>query len=231
MKKLLVAAAFTAVVAIQAPAKAAVITVLDPGITSIAAPTETFDTRALGPAVGGPANDGGFYSGLGRVVIGGDNSTTAAPFFGPNPGDRDTTNYLSIGPNHDPETITYTGPKDLFGLYWGSVDTYNTLDFYLGKTLVNHFTGADIIPLLANGNQDSYSSNRYVVFTGLTFDRVVLGSSGTPNFVSQAAFEIDNIAAAAPEPATWLMMLIGFAGLAFVAYRRTKRHSAAIEAV
>ena len=29
-----------------------------------------------------------------------------------------------------------------------------------------------------------------------------------------------------PEPSTWAMMLIGFAGLGFMAYRRTKKNAA-----
>jgi PEP-CTERM motif len=225
MKKLLATAAVAAVVAFQAPAKAAVIiTVLAPGVTSIAAPTENFDTRSLGPAVGGPAFDGGMYSGFGQITIG-SVSTSAAPFYGPAyPGDqRDPTNYLTIGPN-GPETITYASPKDFFGLYWGSVDKYNTVDFYLGANPVGSFTGSNIVPLLPIGDQNDFHSNRYVVFSNLVFDKVVLGSSGIP------AFEIDSVAAGAPEPATWALMLLGFAGIGFVAYRRTKKISAAVAA-
>lgn len=238
MKKLSVAAALAAVMAFQTPALAFVITVEAPGVTSIAAPTETFDgeNRPLGPAIFNPGGDGGNYLGIGNIVNGSIGGVSAAPFYGPNVGDRDTTNYLSIGPGNDPETITYASAKDFFGLYWGSVDKYNTVDFYLGNTLVNSFTGSDIIPLLANGNQDDFSSNRYVVFSELIFDKVVLGSSGPcpdggcnfPN--STPAFEIDNIAAGVPEPATWALMLFGFAGIGFVAYRRTKKVSTAVAA-
>jgi hypothetical protein len=237
LKKLLIAGAAAAMVALQAPAHAAVITVLAAGVTSIAAPTETFDSVALGAAIGGPGPDGGTYSGNGLIVNGSTSGVNAAPFVGPNPGDRDTTNYLMIGPNHDPETITYATTRDLFGLYWGSVDAYNTVQFYLWKTLVGSFTGSDILPLLANGNQDDFNSNRYVVFTGLSYDQVVLGSSGPcaqniscnfPN--STAAFELDNVASAVPEPATWLLMLLGFAGIGFVAYRRTRKFSRPISA-
>ena len=34
------------------------------------------------------------------------------------------------------------------------------------------------------------------------------------------------VMAAVPEPSTWAMMLIGFAGLGFMAYRRTKKSAA-----
>ena len=36
---------------------------------------------------------------------------------------------------------------------------------------------------------------------------------------------------AAPEPATWAMMLLGFAGLGFAGYRRTKKSDATFAAV
>jgi hypothetical protein len=35
---------------------------------------------------------------------------------------------------------------------------------------------------------------------------------------------------AVPEPSTWAMMLIGFAGLGFAGYRRTKRNRASLTA-
>jgi hypothetical protein len=236
MKKLWVAAVVTATVAFQAPAKAGVtFTVLAPGVTITGFPTETFDSPQVnvGPAIGGPGTDGGTYSGNGLVVNGSVSGVYAAPFFGPG---QDTTNYVEVGPGNDPEKISYSGPKDFFGLYWGSIDTYNTLDFYSGSTLVKSYTGADILPLTANGNQTSFASNRYVefFFSGVTYDNVVLGSSGpcAPNSScnfpgSTAAFEFDNVATSAPEPATWIMMLLGFAGLGFVAYRRTKKGSVA----
>ena len=50
------------------------------------------------------------------------------------------------------------------------------------------------------------------------------------------AFEIDNIAlagsqvSAVPELSTWMMMIVGFAGLGGLAYRRSRRKVAAISA-
>jgi hypothetical protein len=34
------------------------------------------------------------------------------------------------------------------------------------------------------------------------------------------------VSGAVPEPSTWAMMLLGFAGLGFMAYRRTKKSAA-----
>ena len=41
--------------------------------------------------------------------------------------------------------------------------------------------------------------------------------------VAQGAFEAD-FASAVPEPSTWAMMMLGFAGLGFLSYRRTRRN-------
>jgi VCBS repeat-containing protein len=116
----------------------------------------------------------------------GSSSSSAAPFVGP--GVADPSNYLTIGGGAS-ETIQFTSSKNAFGLYWGSVDTYNAIKFYDGSTLVASYTGADVAPLLANGNQGSFAANGYVEFVGLhNFNKVVLSSSSN-------AFEIDNISA------------------------------------
>jgi len=113
------------------------------------------------------------------------------------PGHKDTTNFLNIAANAT-ETITFTSQKNTFGLYWGSIDTYNSIKFYDGTTLVASYTGADISPLIANGNQKSFTSNGYVQFTGLhAFNKVELISTSN-------SFEIDNISAGyiPPPPST-----------------------------
>src|SRR5205814_1632188 len=125
-------------------------------------------------------------SGHAGVVNGSSVSASAAPFVGP--GVADATNYLSIGAGGT-EAITFAHDQNAFGLYWGSVDSYNKISFYHGETLVASYTGADVTPLFPTGNQGSFSSNGYVEFAGLgQFDKVVLGSGSN-------AFEIDNISA------------------------------------
>jgi VCBS repeat-containing protein len=177
--------------------------VLAPGVNvnSLGLNTETFDgvptgasshnfqSTALGATFTASGNSG---------VVHGSSSVSAAPFVGPLPGGQDTTNYLSIGANGT-ETITFASEKNAFGLYWGSLDSYNTIKFYDGTTLVASYTGNEISPLFPTGNQGSFSSNGYVEFSGLhPFDKVVLSSSAN-------AFEIDNISAGnVPAPVTGL---------------------------
>jgi hypothetical protein len=61
------------------------------------------------------------------------------------------------------------------------------------------------------------SGSDYFGFTNTQIDRVVFNVSG-----DNAAL-IDNVAfnvSAVPEPSTWAMMILGFAGVGFIAYRR-----------
>jgi fibronectin-binding autotransporter adhesin len=165
---------------------------------SLGFPTETFDEVSPGSLSNNGLGHGNFtnsdlhatFSSSGDAgVVNGSSSVSAAPFIGPLPGSVDATNYLSIGA-HGTETITFASEQNEFGLYWGSVDPSNTIDFYNGTKLVASYTGADISPLLASGGQGSFSSNGYVEFSDLVpFNKVVL-SNGNSN-----AFEIDNISA------------------------------------
>jgi hypothetical protein len=134
----------------------------------------------------------------------------------------DGTNYMAVV-GGGTENISYTTLKNSFGLYWGSIDTYNSLTFYNGGTEVLAVTGANLAsPQSANGDQFDYASNAYVLLSELPlFDRVVAASTSN-------SFEFDNVVAgggvtnfagSVPETSTWAMMLLGFAGLGYAAYR------------
>jgi VCBS repeat-containing protein len=161
-------------------------------VNSLGLNTETFDEVSTGTGNGvhfHSAALGADFSASGNAgVVIGSSSASAAPFVGPLPGAQDTTKYLTIGANSS-ETITFASEMNTFGLYWGSLDSYNSIKFYDGTTLVASYTGDQISPLFPTGDQGSFSSNGYVEFSGLhTFDMVVLSSSSN-------AFEIDNISA------------------------------------
>jgi hypothetical protein len=211
---------------------AASITVLSPGDLGPPAgygPGATFDSvsaQAYGStaAFGSFFDGGAAFSGSGVVMNNGGQGSLglyATPF-------GDPTNYMAIlrGGSED---IVYSSLKNSFGLYWGSVDTYNSLAFYNGNILVATITGGDLGPSVnPNGGQTDYASNAYVWITALPqFDRVVAASSGN-------SFEFDNVVAglapgfpasvaAVPEPSTWAMLLVGFSGLGYAAFRRSKR--------
>jgi fibronectin-binding autotransporter adhesin len=173
-------------------------TVLSAGTNtnSLGLHTESFDDLTAGSASNNGLHHGNFtstaldatFTASGDAgIVHGSSSVSAAPFIGPWPGHADATNYLSIGA-HGSETITFASEQNEFGLYWGSADSFNTISFYDGNNLVASYSGTDVAPLLANGNQGSFASNGYVEFSDLApFDKVVL-ASGSSN-----AFEVDNI--------------------------------------
>lgn len=103
-------------------------------------------------------------------------------------------------------TFTFASPLGKFSLYWGSIDTYNTLEFLnAANTVVGSFTGASFPP--AAGNQVLANSNRRITFgfTGAEAVTKVRFKSGSN------AFEYDTLAIAGiPEPTTWAMMILGF---------------------
>lgn len=126
-----------------------------------------------------------------------------------------TTQYLSV-PNPSPTSLsalfTLETAANYFGLFWGSIDSYNIISFYLNNSLVASYSGRDIVGQFANGNQLSYNSNRYINFDfgSDSFNSVKLTSNGF-------AFESDNHAfrklAAVTEPTTGALLLLGLMGL------------------
>ncbi|MEH1833102.1 MAG: PEP-CTERM sorting domain-containing protein [Nostoc sp.] len=125
----------------------------------------------------------------------------------------DESPYLTISPlssnvpgSTGSVTINFAQALDYFGLHWGSVDTYNSITFFNGNTLLNTFTGSQVPGTTASGNQTSPQDNVFVNFLadpGETFDKVVLSSTGI-------AFETDNHSyrlASVPEPTATLGLL------------------------
>lgn len=131
-----------------------------------------------------------------------------------------TGNYFSVGPSTSSPATIFFGPfTGNLGMsfIWGSVDTYNTLQFVdqFGNALAT-FTGIQIFNP-ANGNQTSPNTNPIVSFLITGSDTSSL--AGIRLSSTQNAFEIDNVAFA-PEPATWAMMLLGFGAIGIAMRRR-----------
>ena len=107
---------------------------------------------------------------------------------------------------------------DYLGLYWGSIDTYNSIAFYNDNTLVTTITGTQV--LASNGvpgDQSGSGSNRYVNIyfsANEVFNKVTFISNGV-------AFELDNVAfREAPEPGALALFGVGLLGTALVRRRR-----------
>jgi hypothetical protein len=159
---------------------------------------------------------------------------------GPNTGAIDP-NYSLVGGG---PAVTYYNPAyigDTSTSRWVSysADGYpglSTVDFVTAFTanstaLVSGLWGADNFgTILVNGVQvaeldgtvfenfnqlHSFSFNPQVGSNTLV---VRLTDTGPPT-----AFRIDGFAGAVPEPSTWAMMVLGFAGVGFMAYRRKSK--------
>jgi hypothetical protein len=182
-------------------------------------------STSAGPGSGyqfsGPAPAGSTFN-LGTGTL----QTTAVPNvaavpFGLAPG----ATYLAVGPS-ETSSFSFTGNLSSFGLLWGSVDAYNTIAFS-GSAPTVSFTGSNVLaadPGLVLGSQGA-NGTTYVNFGnfGAGYNTVTFTSTSP-------AFELSNVTAsvgAVPEPGTWAMMVLGFAGIGFLAYRRKPKAGAA----
>lgn len=165
-----------------------------------------------------------FNSGCGYFSCGGDFKLVSGSASGLYAQPMGTTSpYLTVP---HPSATSHTAEFGLgttanyFGLFWGSIDDYNSISFYRDNVQVGSFSGADIVGQFANGSQASYSSNRYINFDfgNDIYDTVRLTSSGF-------AFESDNHAYVkstfVPEPINLVLMGLGI--FCLCAARRSQR--------
>ena len=157
-------------------------------------------------------------SGSAATAKGTTSGVSAAPLgMGTGP---DGTTYMSVE-GGGVELATWATPQTSLDIYWGSIDgnsNLNTLAITIdGYTL----TGANLIALgaLGAGNQSAPADNQWVRITGLgEFTQVAFSSTAN-------AFEF-SLGSPVPEPSTWAMMGLGFAGLGFMGWRGSRKTAA-----
>jgi hypothetical protein len=109
--------------------------------------------------------------------------------------------------------ITLAAPVTAFSLNFGTFDSY-PVDFLINGQTITSGSTATI-----------YQPNDFFGVTDLTPFTTVLVSSGTENlFLNNVAFGA--AVSTIPEPSTWAMMILGFAGIGFLSYRGSRRSAA-----
>jgi hypothetical protein len=114
-------------------------------------------------------------------------------------------------------------------VYLGSIDAGNKVEVLgNGGSVLRTYSGVDLAdPAAANGNQTSAQTNRLVTFNATGNEQL----TGLRFTSSNNSLELDNVrfSAAVPEPATWAMMILGFAVVGYAMRRRPKlRYAQAI---
>ena len=194
-------------VALAAPSVASAAVVIDtstPGTDPYSGPAPDIDFESPAPVSGGAIRSNS-PSGVAAQPYGSTgNYWTVGPADG-SPGILDLSSYVYI---------------NSMSFIWGSVDSYNTIEFLdsMGNVIAS-FTGDDV-SALANGNQTSPFTNPVVnfVFTGRDGYNVSAARlSSTSN-----AFETDNYAfvGGVPEPSTWALLILAFGAVGFAMRRR-----------
>jgi hypothetical protein len=206
-----------------------------------------FDNLALGSG-GGSSNVNGLPGTLNiaftpdaGVVNGAASGVYAPPFlsggnganFGPggtNQADlTDLTNYITTGADDVSHpganaTITFGGAKELyFGLLWGSVDSFNTLTFLNGTTVVGTVTGSEVLAFPI-GDQGQNGTTYVNINSDLQFDTVVATSSTHAFEFDNVSFNVTAVPIGTPEPSTILSASIAvLVGLGYSYNQRRRR--------
>ncbi len=131
------------------------------------------------------------------------------------------TTYMAVQ-NGGTEEATWATSQTSLSIYWGSIDAMN-VDGILNQVSITidgyTLTGSDLVSLgaIGSGNQSLPANNQWVNITGLgPFTTVDFHDTG------KNAFEF-SLGSGVPEPSTWAMMVIGFAGLGYAASRRNSK--------
>ena len=121
------------------------------------------------------------------------------------------TNYFSAAGGGS-VTLDYSSTQNSLSMVWGTVDSGATRNLLLNLG-GDSISGSQINSLCGNCITNDGNQELYLTITGLNPFKSVTFSDGNAN-----AFEFN--VAAVPEPGTWAMMIFGFLGVGFMAYRR-----------
>ena len=216
LNRIIMPALLASAALVASPAAAVIVTSVagapDPGIASPFLMVATFDA----PLAAGITQT---LTGTAIIAAGSTTGLRAAPAGTPTGGV-----YLSLGASSS-ATYNFAGyiptNKKLSGIsfYWGSIDSFNFVDFLRADGSLIQTVGGNQLPQFT-GNQTSAITNRRVTFA---FNSLEAVSKVRLRSTTSAAFELDSIAASIgpiPEPGTWLTMIVGFGMVGAAARQR-----------
>ena len=219
MSKILLSVVAAAATILTASATSAATAIID-GITV----NDFGRVNPAGPDFAQP----GFGTGTAQIQIGQVNVIPPNPPEFDNPGWdpyglSDTTHHWW---NIEGGQVTINAPNNALTLVWGSPNddnpaATNTVQFYTGPNGTGSLIG------------QVFASDLFSAFSGInnTQDPGYLLSFLTPQNYGSVVFttgssDFEFAIAAVPEPSTWAMLGIGFAGLAFAGHKRTRNRLA-----
>jgi hypothetical protein len=117
-------------------------------------------------------------------------------------------------------TVGFTTALNSVTIYWGSPDTFNTLTLGNGDVI----TGSEVATALGFSADGSDANSRWVTISDSSSFKSFTASSSSP------AFEFD-MAGAVPEASTWAMLMLGFTGLGYAAFRRSAKDRLSVKPI
>jgi len=227
VKQLLLASALGTLGLASAANAAIVVTQIDPENTL------TFDNNPVGATSGSSVVCDWAYCGGIKFSTDGKVANGTTPLVSATPA-GDTSNYL-YGVSTTGATIAFAHPTQSFNIFWGSIDGNpprydNIMTLVLSDSSTVKLFGHDLetggahdVGADGSGDQFSASENQWLNIA-VTGDAKIVGFNA---YSGQPAFEFDM---AAPEPATWAMMGLGFAALGYAAFRRKAKSARTVAA-
>jgi PEP-CTERM motif len=166
-------------------------------------------------------------SGTANIAVGTTPNVSAAPLGMTNP-------YMAVE-GGGTEQVVFGTAQTSISIYWGSIDGNQGGNSNLNSfaITVDNYTlaGADLVamstianPVTGTGDQLSLSGNQLVTITGLAaFTTATFTSTNNAFEFSLVPPGIGTRSGGTPEPSTWAMMILGFAGLGYAAFRRNAK--------
>jgi PEP-CTERM motif len=143
-------------------------------------------------------------------------STMLNPVYSTNPGPYDGSDDTYFGViNNSSTAISHfnlaSTSEDIAGFDGDGIDTSLYLNIPPNAMDTSGYGGPNAFYTNISANLESLTVN---------FITPIAAKGGTDIFSLEEPVTISNIVVGTPEPSTWAMMLLGFAGMGFVAYRK-----------